>query len=285
MQSKIIRHLTTIFLCLLPFLLGSPLGKHTPYIETNPFWTYVIIWATSSLTVAAIAWLIARKFQRNMTNPYLPGYVLFLLLIPALGILGLAVAPDLSMTMLEHPEREHFRYALLFIALIPFFGFFRLINRPNYLELSTIARSVLVALFFIAFLVFLNEFSHHYSYPEALQRWVNEGKAFEDFSKNYDTRAGIAEGAIGRLAQYAFIIFLVIRLYQLRKVLLWAPIVLVFLSLLGMVSSVIMWVTEFHPPQGLEFLFLLFIPGMPFLFLYWLGIAWLTKFNPPATSV
>jgi len=173
----------------------------------------------------------------------------------------------------------------LFIALIPFFGFFRLINRPNYLELSTIARSVLVALFFIAFLVFLNEFSHHYSYPEALQRWVNEGKAFEDFSKNYDTRAGIAEGAIGRLAQYAFIIFLVIRLYQLRKVLLWAPIVLVFLSLLGMVSSVIMWVTEFHPPQGLEFLFLLFIPGMPFLFLYWLGIAWLTKFNPPATSV
>ncbi len=32
-------------------------------------------------------------------------------------------------------------------------------------------------------------------------------------------------------------------------------------------------------PKGFEFLFLLFIPGIPFFLLYWLGVALLTKFK------
>lgn len=285
MKSILLRSLATILLFILPFLLGTPLGRHTPYVDTNPFWIYVLIWAVASIAVCTGMWFWIRKIQSGLVNPYHMGFTLFLLLVPILGIVGLAAPPDLSMTMLEHPEREHFRYVLLFTALIPFFVFFRLIHRPNVLEIPKTSRSILVGLFIIAFVAFLSEFIHHYLYPEGLRSWIDEGKAFEDFSKHYDTKAFIIQGAIGRLAQFSLIIWLVIRLYRLKKVRLWSPLVLVFFSLIGIISAIMMGITEMHPPKGFEIMFLFFIPGFPFLLLYWLGVAWLTKFNAANKSL
>lgn len=285
MKSILLRSLATILLFILPFLLGTPLGKHTPYVDTNPFWIYVLIWGMTSVVIAVAMWWLMRKWQATMANPYIYGFILFLLICPILGIVGLAAPPDLSMTMLEHPEREHFRYILLLMATIPFGLFSLLVSRSNFLELSKTSRGMMTSLFLIAFGLFILEFIHHYLYPEGLQTWIDEGKVFEDFGKHYDTKAFIIQGAIGRLAQFFLIIWLSIRLYRMKKVMLWAPIVLIFFCLLGIVSAIMMGITEMHPPQGFEVMFLLFIPGMPFLFLYWLGIAWLTKFNPPATSV
>jgi hypothetical protein len=41
----------------------------------------------------------------------------------------------------------------------------------------------------------------------------------------------------------------------------------------------VIYVTQFNIPKGFEILLFFFIPGFPFLLLYWLGVALLTKFK------
>jgi hypothetical protein len=38
-------------------------------------------------------------------------------------------------------------------------------------------------------------------------------------------------------------------------------------------------------PKGFEILFLFFIPGMPFLLMYWLGVAILTKLKKSEVGI
>lgn len=203
----------------------------------------------------------------------------FLLACPIVGIIGLATAPDLSLKMLEHPEREHLRYIFLYIATILFGVFSIFFFRSNLVNTKKLSIWIMAVIFILAFAEFIWEFTHHYSFPEALKEWVAQGKNAEEFGKYYDNTSVINIGVLGRLFQYSLIIWLSLYLYKLRQIKIWSPIVSTILSLLGIVSVTTIYVTQMNIPKGFEILFLFFIPGIPFLILYWLGVALLTKPN------
>jgi hypothetical protein len=137
----------------------------------------------------------------------------------------------------------------------------------------------------LAFAEFIWEFTHHYFYPEALKEWVNQGKKAELFGKSYDNINIVDIGVFGRLIQYSLIIWLSTHLYQFRQINLWSPISTVVLSLVGIVSATVIYITQMNVPKGFELLFLFFIPGIPFLLLYWLGVGLLTRIGKRETSI
>ncbi len=277
MIKKILLTLTGLFLVLLPFLIGNAIGKYSPYVETNSFKGFVIIWAIISIALAATAFLLLKYVTQSFASISIGGAFLFLLASPILGIFGLVSPPDLSLKMLEHPEREHLRYIFLFFAMLLFGIFTLFLYRSNFLKLKNLTRWVITLAFILAFAEFIWEFTHHYFYPEALKDWVSQGKNAEAFGKSYDNMNCINTGVFGRLIQYALIIWLSIHLYQFRQINILSPIILSILSLLGILSATLIYVTQMNLPKGFDFLFLFFIPGMPFLLLYWLGIGLLTR--------
>jgi len=271
MKSKVLGTLTALILIILPFLLGILLGKHSPYLETNSFSTYLIIWTVISLVLASGAALLLKSNSKPLS------LTLFLLVCPIVGIIGFAAPPDLSLKMLEHPELEHLRYIFLFIAAIIFGVFGLLLFRRNTLKIGKSTKVLMIVLFALAFSEFIWEFTHHYFYPEALKEWVTQGKNAEEFGKNYDTVNFINIGVLGRIIQFSLVIWLSLYLYKLRQINIWSPIISFIFALLGIVSAIVVFITQMNIPKGFEVLFLFFIPGMPFLLLYWLGVAIMTK--------
>ena len=271
MKSKVLVTLTALILIILPFLLGILLGKHSPYLETNNFSTYLIIWTVISVVLASGAALLLKANSKPLS------LTLFLLVCPIVGIIGFAAPPDLSLKMLEHPELEHLRYIFLFIAAILFGVFGLLLFRSNTLKIGKSTKVLMIVLFALAFSEFIWEFTHHYFYPEALKEWVNQGKNAEEFGKNYDTVNFINIGVLGRIIQFSLVIWLSLYLYKLRQIKIWSPIISFIFALLGIVSAIVIFITQMNIPKGFEVLFLFFIPGMPFLLLYWLGVAIMTK--------
>jgi hypothetical protein len=255
------------------------IGKYSPYVETNSFWTYVLIWAGVSIVLASTLLLLFKYFHQSYNKIVVAGIFLFLLLCPIFGIVGLVAPPDLSIKMLEHPEREHLRYSLLFIAAILFGTFSYLLLKGNSFKVKNSTKWIMAVFAVLAFGEFIWEFTHHYLYPEALKEWINQGKSVEEFVKNYDNSTLIAIGAIGRYFQYLLIIWLSLQLYKLKQIEIWSPIINIILSLLGIVSATVVYVTQFNIPKGFEILLFFFIPGFPFLLLYWLGVALMTKFK------
>lgn len=270
MKSKKLNSLSTLVLVLLPFFLGGLLGKHSPYREPNPIMTYILIWSIFTIVFT----LIVLKFSANKM-----AISLLLLACPIVGIVGMLAPPDLSMTMLDHPEREHLRYFFLFMGAFLFSVFFILHVKSYAIRIDKLTKFIMTSIFLIAFIELLWEFTHHYLYPEALARWIAEGKKFEDFNKSYDNVSVINAGVLGRLLQFSLISWLSVQLYQMGQSKLWSPILIILISLLGIASAVVTYFTEMHYPKGLEFLFLFFIPGMPFLLLYWMGVAMVIKPN------
>ena len=279
MIKKILLILTALILIILPFLVGIPLTKYSPYVEVNSFKTYVIIWTVISIAFASIVIAVLKFWTQSFGSLLVGGLLLFLLVCPIVGIIGLAAAPDLSLKMLEHPEREHLRYIFLFIAAILFGVFFFFLLKSNSLKIKNVTRWIITVVFILAFVEFIWEFTHHYLYPEALKEWIDKGKNAEEFGKNYDNITIINIGVLGRLIQFSSIIWLSIHLYKLRHIKIWSPIITIILSLIGIVSAIVIYVTQMHIPKGFEILFLFFIPGIPFLLLYWLGVGLLTKFK------
>ena len=270
MKSKVLGNLTALILIILPFLLGILLGKHSPYLETNSFSTYLIIWTVISLVLASGAALLLKANSKPLS------LTLFLLVCPIVGIIGFAAPPDLSLKMLEHPELEHLRYIFLFIAAIIFGVFGLLLFRSNTLKIGKSTKVLMIVLFALAFSEFIWEFTHHYFYPEALKEWVTQGKNAEEFGKNYDTVNFINIGVLGRIIQFSLVIWLSLYLYKLRQIKIWSPIISFIFGLLGIVSAIVIFITQMNIPKGFEVLFLFFIPGMPFLLFYWLGVAIMT---------
>lgn len=279
MIKKILLILTALILVILPFLVGIPTSKYSPYVEANSFKTYVIIWTVISIAFASIAMAVLKYYTQSFGSLLVCGLLLFLLVCPIVGIIGLAAAPDLSLKMLEHPEREHLRYIFLFIAAILFGIFFFFLLKSNSLKIKNVTRWIITVVFILAFVEFIWEFTHHYLYPEALKEWIDKGKNAEEFGKNYDNITIINIGVLGRLIQFSLIIWLSIHLYKLRHIKIWSPIITIILSLIGIVSAIVIYVTQMHIPKGFEILFLFFIPGIPFLLLYWLGVGLLTQFK------
>ena len=284
MIKKILSILTTFILVILPFLVGIPLSKHSPYVEGNSFKTYVIIWVVVSIAFATIT-IAVFKYRTKLGNRFIiDGLLLFLLLCPIAGIIGLAAPPDLSLKMLEHPEREHLRYIFLFIAAILFGAYSLFLLKGNSLKVNNLTKRIITVAVVLAIAEFIWEFTHHYLYPEAMNDWIEKGNSAEEFSKNYDNITIINIGVWGRLLQFSLIIWLSIHLYKLRLIKIWSPIINVIFSLLGIVAAIVIYVTHMNLPKGFEFLFLFFIPGIPFLILYWLGIGLLTQSQKSNTA-
>lgn len=277
MIKKILLILTALILVILPFLVGIPTSKYSPYVEANSFKTYVIIWTVISIAFASIVIAVLKYWTQSFGSLLVGGLLLFLLVCPIVGIIGLATAPDLSLKMLEHPEREHLRYIFLFIAAILFGVFFFFLLKSNSLKIKNVTRWIITVVFILAFAEFIWEFTHHYLYPEALKEWIDKGKNAEEFGKNYDNITIINIGVLGRLIQFSLIIWLSIHLYKSRHIKIWSPIITIILSLVGIISAIVIYVTQMNIPKGFEILFLFFIPGIPFLLLYWLGVGLLTQ--------
>lgn len=279
MKKKILITLTVLVLIILPFLMAVAISKYSPYVEANSFQRYVIICTVISIAIVSVVLLLFKRFQLLLEKTSVGGIFLFLLLCPLVGIYGLASAPALSLRMLEHPEREHFRYSLLFIALILFGGFILFLFRSNSLTIKKSTRWIMTVILLLAFAEYIWEFTHHYLYPEGLKDWVSQGKNAEEFGKNYDNFNIITIGVIGRYFQFILIIWLSLHLYKLQQIKIWCPIINVIFSILGIVSATLVYITGFPFPKGFEFLLLFFIPGIPFFLLYWLGVGLLTKFK------
>ncbi len=279
MKRTILVTLTALILVLLPFLVGTAISKHSPYIEINSFKTYVIIWAVITIAIASIVVVLLKYYSHSFGGLSVGGTSLFLLLCPIYGIIGLAVGPDVSLKMLQHPEREHLRYIFLFVAAILFGIFFLFLLKNDSSKIRKTTRWIITVVFILAFAEFIWEFTHHYLYPEALKEWINQGKNAEDFGKYYDNGTIINIGVFGRLIQFSLIIWLSWHLYKFRQIKIWSPIITIILSLVGIVSATVIFVTQMNIPKGFEILFLFFIPGIPFLLLYWLGVAILTRYE------
>jgi MFS family permease len=279
MKRTLLVTLTALILVILPFLVGNAISKYSPYIETNSFMTYVIIWAVISIAFTLIVAVLLKYSSQSFGSILVGGPSLFLLLCPIVGIIGLAAAPDLSLIMLQHPEREHLRYIFLFIAAILFGIFFIFLLKSDSSKIGKTTRWIMTVVFILAFAEFIWEFTHHYLYPEALKEWISQGRNAEEFGKNYDNINIINIGVFGRLIQFALIIWVSLHLYKLQQIKIWSPIITITLSLVGIVSATVIYITHMNIPKGFEILFLFFIPGIPFLLLYWLGVALLTKFK------
>ncbi len=279
MTKKVLLTLTTLILVILPFLVGIPTSKYSPYVDSNSFKTYLIIWTFISLAFVFVVFVVSKYYTKSFGSLLVGGLLLFLLACPIIGIVGLAAAPDLSIKMLEHPEREHLRYIFLFIAAILFGIFSVFLLKRNSLEIKNVARSIMTLVFILAFVEFIWEFTHHYLYPEALKEWIDSGKNVDEFGKTYDNITIINIGVLGRLIQFSLLIWLSIHLYNLRHIKIWSPILTIIFSLVGLASAIVIYITEMNIPKGFEILFLFFIPGIPFLLLYWLGVGLLTKFK------
>ena len=277
MLTKIIKIFTSIILIILPFMTGMSIAKYSPYIEGNDFITYVWIWGITSMVVAGASLLLIKYLFQSVGRLFSTQVLLFSLVVPILGIVGLASAPDLTINLLQHPEREHFRYILLLLAATIFGISFLLFFANTEIEWTTTLRRMMIVLFIFAFAELLYELTHHYLYPEGLQAWVDQGNKLEDFGKAYDNFLVITIGCIGRFFQFTLIALFAFRLYKIRNVKIWSPVISFIFCILGIISSATVYFTHMSLPKGFEFLFLFFIPGIPFLVLYWIGVAWLTK--------
>lgn len=271
-----------ILLILFPFLGGALLSKHSPYAEGNSMTSFVVIYSLFVLVVVTGLIFITNKYKQSFVQPVLPGILLFVLGCVMLGIAGLAVPPDLSIKMLEHPEREHFRYIILFIGALFFGLFFVQLLSKNTLQFNRAYNWVLIVMVALIMTELIWEFSHHYLYPEGLKEWVDKGNKAEDFNKSYDNPGVIITGAVGRFLIYILMIWLSFRLYKIRRISIWNPILNSFLCLLGIVASIAFFLYgayNIETPKEFGFLMLFTIPGLPFLIMYWIGVALLTRTN------
>jgi len=280
MLSTILRTVVTIFLLIFPFLGGAFISKYSPYKEGNNMTDFIFVYGAFILVAAFILFYITCRFRSSFVQPTRPAVILFFIGLIMLGIAGLAAPPDLGIKMLEHPEREHCRYIILLIGAILFGLYFLDLFLNDRLQLKGAQKWIMILLFIIPMVELIWELLHHYSYPEGLKEWVGKGNKIEDFNKNYDDRRVGTIGAIGRFLLFILILRLSVTLYKLRKVRIWNPILLSVFCILGMASACTMFLFfnfQFQPEKALGFLFIFFIPGIPFILMYWIGAAMLTK--------
>ncbi|MFT3794189.1 hypothetical protein [Flavobacterium sp.] len=277
---KMLRILLTLILILFPFWGGALISGYTPYKEGNSVAHYAIIYCTVIIVAALILFYLTFRFKNAFIQPVLPGIILFFIGVIMLGIAGLAAGPDLSVKMLEHPEREHFRYVLLSVGAFLFCFYFINLFIGQALNLKAFSKGLMIVLFAVSMAEMLWEFNHHYHYPEGLKLWIESGHKAEDFNKNYDNHDVGSIGAVGRLAIYSLILWLSVGMYKMRKINLWNPILTAFFCGLGILSSITTFAYfkfGIEMPKEMGFLIVFFIPGIPFLILYWIGIAMLTR--------
>lgn len=285
MIQKIVKTIIAIVVCMLvaflPFLSKDMISPYSPYFEGNSFSTYIVCCVAYSFLVTIILYFI---IDRALPKPIRhAGVLLFFIGVFIAAIIGLVLPPDLSINMLKHPEREHFRYLMLAFSLLFFSVACILIMKEKWNDFPKWNKWII--LFFIGALIEMSwEFYHHYHYPENLQVWINQGKKAEDFVNHYDNFTMIRFGAIGRICQYTVVAWLGYILLQCRFIKLWSLIPIVLLSIMGIIAAVLVFTYGFSLPKNVQIFFLFFIPGIPFLLLYWMGVALISKPIVPSKS-
>lgn len=274
MLQKIVKILLGILAVLLPFLASSLMSRYSPYFNGNGFGIYMTICLAYALLSALVLFIM--KDNALPRQLLYGGVFLFFLGACIASIFGLGATPDLSIVMLQHPEREHFRYLMLSLALIFFvFAFFLIIK--NKWDVFSKGDKWIV-FFFVAGIIEMSwEFYHHYYYPENLQLWMDQGKKAEEFVQHYDNFSILRFGAIGRLFQYTVVAWLSYILLRYHHIKAWSFFPLLLLCFVGIFSAVFVFFNGLAFPQNLQILFMFFIPGLPFILLYWLGVALLGK--------
>ena len=274
MLQKIVKILLGILAVLLPFLASSLMSRYSPYFNGNGFGVYIAICLAYTLLSALV--LFFMKDNALPRQLLYGGVFLFFLGACIASIFGLGAAPDLSTEMLQHPEREHFRYFMLSIALVLFVVAFFLIIKDKWDVFSK--GDKLIVLFFVAGIAEMCwEFYHHYYYPENLQLWMDQGKKADEFVQNYDNFSIVRFGAIGRLFQFTVVAWLSFILLRYHHIKIWSFLLLLLFCFAGIFAAVFIFVNGLVFPSNLQILFMFFIPGLPFILLYWLGVALLCK--------
>ncbi len=277
MRTKIVKILAPILLVPLPFLGAGFLSGYSPYFNDNSFGTYIALSFVYGILSFLLVWLISDK---SLPKPIqIAVYLLFFCGTVMASVFGLASAPDLSINLLEHPEREHFRYLALTTGMILFVTAFAFIM-VHFLPSLTKWNRWIVVFFIFALIELVWEFRHHYLFPEAMAEWIKQGNSAADFDKHYDDKTSIGFGTIGRFFQYSLVVWIAALLFQQRLIKAGALYGLSFIAVCGIVSCVACFATDFKFPKGLEILFLFFIPGAQFILLYWLGTALLLTAKP-----
>jgi len=274
MLQKIVKILLVILAVLLPFLASSLMSRYSPYFNGNGFGVYIAIClAYTFLSALVLFFMVDKALPRQLLYG---GVFLFFLGACIASIFGLGAAPDLGIVMLQHPEREHFRYFMLSIALLLFVVAFFLIIKDKWDVFSK--GDKWIVFFFIAGIIEMCwEFYHHYYYPENLQLWMDQGKKADEFVQNYDNFSLLRFGAIGRLFQYTVVAWLSFIFLRYHHIKIWTFLPLLILSFIGISTAVFIIFKGLAIPQNLQIMMLFFIPGFPFILLYWLGVALLSK--------
>ncbi len=272
---RILKIAVIILLLPIPFFGASDniLKKFSPYFDGNGAGMYILVSIVCGLISCIAVYFVTNK---TLPNPLLyAGAVLFLIGVSMTSVWGLGAQPDFSPNMLKHPEREHLRYALLFLNALLFAAAFILVIRYRWNELSK-WHKIIVLLFILAFVEMIWEFQHHFFLGSHLQVWINEGKKTEDFMVNYSPEMSVRIGGLCRFFQYTTIAWLALILVQNKRIKKWVLIIIAVFCAAGMVTGASVFVLGFASFEKLKALMLFFIPAGPFAALYWIGLSLLT---------
>jgi len=272
MLKKIIRVVILIILVPIPFLSSMLwMSKYSPYFGSNSFSVYIPI---SILNAVVSFLLLLLVINRQLPKPILRiGILLFLMGAVMASIGGLAAPPDFTPALLKHPEREHYRYALLFLNALLFAAAFILTRQAGFGKWQ----KWLLLLFVPALAEMVWEFYHHYYYAENMRIWISQGNNGDKFMDHYSGGAAIKAGAIGRFFQYSCIALLSYVLQQYSRIRKWTLIPLLLLCTMGAITAIYIFFNGFYMPGQFQLFMIFFIPGIPFILLYWIGVALLTK--------
>ncbi len=279
MIKKIIRIGVSILIAILPFFSAALMASFSPYIEGNSIGIYILV---SLANVFVSTLILAIVWNRQLPTWLFVAAIMFFLMGTVMAsIFGLGVPPEISPVMLQHPEREHYRYAILFLNALFFAGAFLAMVKAKSSALSK------WNLWFLLLLIpslaeMIWEFYHHYHYAESLQVWLDQGNEAAGFIESYDSISIVRIGAIGRIFQFSCIALLAFVLQRNQYIRKGSMFFLVAFCMIAMVAAIFIFSNGFHFPKGFEFIFMFFIPGVPFLILYWIGVALMTK--PPSVQ-
>ncbi len=273
MLKSIFRVVALILLALMPFLGTAMLAGYSPYLEGNTLGIYI----AASFVVGFVSLpVLLLALNRKLSTPIMAsGLMFFALGLIMASVLGLG-APQVGPEMLQHTEREHYRYFTLLMNAALFTAGFLLMARDRRQEFGRWNIWLLV-LFIPAIAEMTWELVYHYHYAESLKAWIDQGKHVDGFREYYDNQTVINLGCIGRFFQYVFLavfFFLLHRFNHIRK---GTMIFLMVMCTLGLITAINVLVYSLPLPKAIELLFFFFIPGAPFLMMYWAGMSVLTK--------
>ncbi len=273
MLKTILRVVALVVLALVPFLGTALVARYSPYLEGNTLSIYI---AASFVAGFGALLVLLVALNRKLPTAIMAGGLMFFALgVIMASVLGLG-PPQNGIEMLQHTEREHYRYFLLLLNAALFTVGFLLIAKDRKQEFGR-WNVWLLLLLVPAIAIMTWELVYHYHYAEGLAAWIGQGERAEGFGEHYDNQTVVNLGCLGRLFQYGFLVLFFFVLHRFNHIRKGTMIFLMVMCTLGLITMIIILVNGQKLPKAIEFLFFFFIPGAPFLMMYWAGMSVLTK--------